>query len=319
MICIVPDLVFSESQFLKPRQQQPLSRIPEALSSVFGPANSRPPSTSRFFPPKSNEKRQLKLSNNDKQSLLSTSPSTALRKPCYPPVSEKQKHNMFNPPMINHPRGIQEFFVQQCRKTSVSPDQHQLLPQQYNNQYYPTALNSKLTGSSSSLESIRRLLKECQQLPEPQCTSNSYHAYENQQQVPHYAHTRSPPNYNTQMCTAVNDYCTPWSPNIGFYNRDIITLQNHQPLQEEEKTDSSEHIQVPKDDMRPSSFGLNWQVVDSLKSFNPPSSYLNEQKRKDDLDLVLESPAMCMMNRSNEDEDDDFQNFWLTQSYKRKL
>jgi hypothetical protein len=320
-------LVFSESQFLRPRQppqvsHTPGAKSPEASSSIFGPARSRQPSNSRFFPPKLNENKQSRLSSDYSKQ---PSPSTALKKP--PPAAAKQNRSTYTTSIINRPRDIQALFAQQQRQASASPrqDQHQIreeqLPTQRNkDKDYPTVPNNKSTCSTSSLESIQRLLKECQQPPESSCTSNSYHPYENQQQVPYYSHARSPPDQITRTYAAVSDYYKPWSPNIVFYNPDTATLDNNHPSPEEDDDHSSENAQAPNNAMRDLPFGLNWQVLDSVASFHPANNYPNhQQKKKDDLDLILASPAMRMVNRSNENEDDNLQNFWLTQSYKRKL
>lgn len=289
----------------------------EASSSTFGTTRSRQPSISRFFPPRSNENNRSSLSKDHKQSSLSRNPSVPSRKP----DDAIHNYNMFVPSTVNRTQGIQELFTKQQRESSAFACQDQRPVQQKKDQDHSKVPYHKSTCSSSSIKSIRRLLRECQEASGSYCISSSHHPYENQQQVPHYSHTRSPPYHNNAPAfTTMSDYLKPWSPKFVFQNPDTATLHSNQPFLEEDENDSSENLQAQKDMAGDSLFGLNWQVLGSLTSFNKTNDSLNQQHwKRDDMDILLESPAIHMVNRSNEQDDNNLANFWLTQSYKRKL
>ncbi|KAI7905255.1 uncharacterized protein BX663DRAFT_559443 [Cokeromyces recurvatus] len=238
----VQDLVFSESEFLRPRPQVVYQEKKDSsrLSSPQQQENHSLKSISRFFHPSS--------------------------------VENKSKKNTSSPSSSQQVDDIQKLVTHLSKRERKSPSVIQLSDH-----------------TPSSYATVKPLLKESK--------SNDLHY---QQQMPSYSPAKTP----THDILYFKPQATHLSNQLLLSSSDSYPLMSfiNQPIIED---DSSIYMyfQDPRSyDPHEEAKSLNWKIAEEFKM----STHLNDTNLFPVINLLEESKV-------------DLQNFWLTQSYKRKL
>ncbi|KAI9486856.1 MAG: hypothetical protein EXX96DRAFT_57013 [Benjaminiella poitrasii] len=300
----VPDLVFSESEFLRPRpsQEKPLKKKKKST-----PPQERPRSISRFFKGSSTPKHSSQK-NKDGSQLSNT-------------------HDMEeSSPRISHHCPSQQLRDEQAIFTKSSIKNH--IPENGKQEEKHSIIeiddDDDATSSSSSYATVKRLLQQCQQQKtfKPKLISPSLFC---RHQMPSYSPVKTPtktsdsshmlyyrsPNYQTNLPQSPPLTNTKLQPSSKYHHASNIMSFNastSQPIDDDSsiymyfegprKTNPTEDTSSPLDhSMRSPS--LNWQIAE---------------------DSVI-STHDCIFPTVNllEEDELDLQSFWSTHGYRRRL
>lgn len=250
---VVPDLVFSESQFLQKTKSY------DNRDKNSEKSSASPPTISRFF----------KQDENTPPSIAKSPSVASFKKPTSPSVHSLHKQS---PTVVSLKK--QNPFVQA-----------------------PSVV-------SSHIESRKRKHDDIISIPSSETSYTSLIRSFQQQEVPMYSFMKSPKESRHSMFSSYSAPRHPvFSPYSNVYAQEYVPEPHHhvEPTTKDNDSDVFAYYQNQLRD-------LNWQVDESVA----PS-------QKDDLELIMESPAIHLLRQDIQHQEDEMQNFWLNQSYKRKL